>query len=101
MSGGASGAAAALSDRLGALAPGGGVARAELTRARHVQPDFHGNRAPLADPERRGMIAGLTLETGADDLALDYLATIQALAYGHPRDPRRDGGAGVCPCRTS
>ncbi|WP_306132064.1 FGGY-family carbohydrate kinase [Roseivivax marinus] len=82
MSGGASGAAAALSDRLGALAPGGGVARAELTRARHVQPDFHGNRAPLADPERRGMIAGLTLETGADDLALDYLATIQALAYG-------------------
>lgn len=82
MTGGASGAAVALSERLDALAPKGGLARAELTRARHVQPDFHGNRAPLADPDRRGMIAGLTLGTGPDDLALDYLATIQALAYG-------------------
>lgn len=82
MTGGASRAAAALSDRLDALSPGGGPARAELTRARHILPDFHGNRAPLADPDRRGMIAGLTLETGADDLALDYLATLQALAYG-------------------
>ncbi|MGI3210962.1 FGGY-family carbohydrate kinase [Roseovarius tibetensis] len=78
---GASGAAA-LSARLDALAPEGGLVRAALTRARHVQPDFHGNRAPLADPERRGMILGLTLETGTDDLALDYLATVQALAYG-------------------
>ncbi|WP_299819032.1 FGGY family pentulose kinase [uncultured Jannaschia sp.] len=82
MTGGASGAAVALSERLDALAPKGGLARAELTRARHVQPDFHGNRAPLADPERRGMITGLTLETGMDDLALDYLAAIQSLAYG-------------------
>ena len=81
MSGGASGAAV-LSDRLDALAPEGRHVRASLTRARHVQPDFHGNRAPLADPERRGMIVGLTLETGTDDLALDYLATVQALAYG-------------------
>ena len=80
MNGGASGAAA-LSDRLDALAPEGWNVRASLTRARHVQPDFHGNRAPLADPERRGMIVGLTLDTGTDDLALDYLATVQALAY--------------------
>jgi len=53
-----------------------------LTADIHVQPDFHGNRAPLADATRRGAITGLTLSTDARDLALQYMATIQALAYG-------------------
>lgn len=53
-----------------------------LTRDLHLQPDFSGNRAPLADPNRRGAITGLTMEAGSADLALSYLATIQALAYG-------------------
>lgn len=53
-----------------------------LTRHVHVQPDFHGNRAPLADPSRKGAISGLSKECDALDLALQYLATIQALAYG-------------------
>ncbi|SNT28368.1 FGGY-family carbohydrate kinase [Tropicimonas sediminicola] len=61
---------------------GMGEETAVLTTHRHVQPDFHGNRAPLADPTRRGAISGLSLDHGGEDLALDYLATLQALSYG-------------------
>lgn len=55
---------------------------AELTRDLHILPDFHGNRSPRADPSLRGMISGLSLAASEDDLALQYLATIQAIAYG-------------------
>jgi FGGY-family pentulose kinase len=55
---------------------------AALTRDLHVQPDFHGNRSPRADPTLKGVIAGLTLSLSADDLARLYLATIQAVAHG-------------------
>ncbi|WP_313604475.1 FGGY-family carbohydrate kinase [Rhizobium sp.] len=66
--------------RLEAMADDGETA--VLTKSRHVQPDFHGNRSPLADPLRKGGITGFSLDRGLDDLALDYLATLQALAYG-------------------
>ncbi len=55
---------------------------AALTRERHVLPDFHGNRSPRADPTLRGVISGLALSDTVDDLALLYLATIQAVAHG-------------------
>ncbi|HET9146879.1 MAG TPA: FGGY-family carbohydrate kinase, partial [Acetobacteraceae bacterium] len=71
----------ALNERLEALASAMPFPAA-LTAELHVLPDFHGNRSPLADPTLRGMISGLTLSSGADDLALLYLATIQAIAYG-------------------
>jgi FGGY-family pentulose kinase len=54
----------------------------EPTRALHVLPDHHGNRSPRADPLSRGVVAGLTLEHGPDALARQYLATVEALAYG-------------------
>ncbi|XP_013418272.1 FGGY carbohydrate kinase domain-containing protein [Lingula anatina] len=55
---------------------------AELTRDLHMWPDFHGNRSPLADSTLKGMISGLTLACGVEELACNHLATIQALAYG-------------------
>lgn len=51
-----------------------------LTKDFHVWPDFHGNRSPLADPTMKGMIVGLTINSNEDNLALLYLATLQALA---------------------
>uniref|UniRef100_A0A8C6TVQ5 FGGY carbohydrate kinase domain containing n=1 Tax=Neogobius melanostomus TaxID=47308 RepID=A0A8C6TVQ5_9GOBI len=53
-----------------------------LTSSLHVWPDFHGNRSPLADPTLKGMVVGLTCSQTLDDLALLYLATVQALAFG-------------------
>ncbi len=70
-----------LNDRLSRLAEG--VAHpATLAAALHVDPDFHGNRSPRADSSLRGMVSGLSLSAGPDDLARLYLATLQALAYG-------------------
>ncbi|XP_071528220.1 FGGY carbohydrate kinase domain-containing protein isoform X7 [Panulirus ornatus] len=53
-----------------------------LTKDLHLYPDFHGNRSPLADPSMVGMICGLTLDLSERSLAVLYLASVQALAYG-------------------
>lgn len=53
-----------------------------LTKEVHVLPDFHGNRSPRADPNLKGMISGLSLDSSIDSLAILYLATIQSIAYG-------------------
>ena len=70
-----------LNGRLAVLAAGAAVPAA-LTRGLHVLPYFHGNRSPRADASLRGMVSGLSLSDTADDLALLYLATVQAIAYG-------------------
>ncbi|XP_043085711.1 FGGY carbohydrate kinase domain-containing protein-like isoform X2 [Puntigrus tetrazona] len=66
----------------------------QLTARLHIWPDFHGNRSPLADQTSRGMVVGLTLSQTLDDLALLYLATLQAIALGtrHIIDAMRAAG---------
>lgn len=72
-----------LNERLEKLAQENGVAfPAELTREFHIQPDFHGNRSPYADPSLKGVMSGLPLSATEDDLAIAYLAAIQAVAHG-------------------
>lgn len=72
----------ALNAHLECLAAQGSVFPAALVADLHVMPDFHGNRSPRADPISRGMMSGLRLQATRDDLALLYLATVQAIAYG-------------------
>jgi FGGY-family pentulose kinase len=72
-----------LNDRLIKLADKKGLSDVGLlTKDLHVLPYFHGNRSPRADASLRGGIVGLTLSNTFDDLAIQYLATIQAIAYG-------------------
>ncbi len=70
-----------LNERLGAMA-GSFEEIPYLTKALHVLPYFHGNRSPRANPHLTGMFSGLKLSATADDLALQYLATVQAIALG-------------------
>lgn len=53
-----------------------------LTKDRHVLPYFHGNRSPRANPHLTGSMTGLTMNRTLEDMALQYLATIQAIALG-------------------
>ncbi|KAB7691474.1 MAG: FGGY-family carbohydrate kinase [Plesiomonas shigelloides] len=53
-----------------------------LTKDRHVLPYFHGNRSPRANPHLTGTMTGLTMNRTIEDMALQYLATIQAIALG-------------------
>ncbi len=55
---------------------------AMLARRLHVVPELLGNRAPEADPDATGVIAGLTLAGGIDDLARLFVATLCGLCYG-------------------
>jgi D-ribulokinase len=61
---------------------GGAAAAPKLVGGIHVVPEFLGNRAPFADPDARGLIAGLGLETDLDSLLGLYLAGVYGLGYG-------------------
>jgi FGGY-family pentulose kinase len=55
---------------------------AALTSDRHVLPYHHGNRSPRANPTLKGVQCGMKLDLSINELAQQYLATIQAIAYG-------------------
>jgi D-ribulokinase len=53
-----------------------------LAKGLHVVPEFLGNRAPLADPHARAVIAGLGMDTDLDSLVALYVAGICGIGYG-------------------
>lgn len=54
----------------------------QITTAQILIKSFSLGRSPEADPGSRGVICGLTLETGEEALARLYLAAVQGIAYG-------------------
>ncbi|MFV0605068.1 MAG: FGGY-family carbohydrate kinase, partial [Niabella sp.] len=55
----------------------------ELTKDYHILGYFLGNRSPIADPNLKGLIVGLSLhDDNLDALAIRYLAALQTVAYG-------------------
>ena len=54
----------------------------DLIEGLHVVPEFLGNRAPLADPQARAVIAGLSLEADEASLIRLYLAGLASIGYG-------------------
>jgi D-ribulokinase len=48
----------------------------------HVVPEFLGNRAPLADPHARAVIAGLGMDSDLGSLIALYIAGVCGIGYG-------------------
>ncbi|MDX8524409.1 FGGY-family carbohydrate kinase [Mesorhizobium sp. MSK_1335] len=57
-------------------------AAATLAGSIHVVPEFLGNRSPLADPDARGLIAGLSTDRSVESLIGLYVAGLCGLGYG-------------------
>lgn len=74
-----------------------GVTTADLTRDLHLQCNVRGNRAPLADPDLTGGLAGWTLRNDPAELARWYAAALQSLAYAtrHIVQAMHDAGAPI------
>jgi D-ribulokinase len=53
-----------------------------IAEGTHVVPEFLGNRAPLADPNAKAVIAGLGMDTSINGLLSLYMAGISGLGYG-------------------
>jgi D-ribulokinase len=70
-------------------------AAVELAGGLHVVPDFLGNRSPLADPDARGLIAGLGMDRSVENLVALYVAGICGLGYGLRQILAAQSAAGV------
>ena len=55
---------------------------AKLADGLHVVPEYLGNRAPLADPHARAVIAGLGMDNDLESLIALYIAGVCGIAYG-------------------
>ena len=53
-----------------------------LAKGLHIVPDFLGNRAPLADPHARAVVAGLGMANDESSLVALYIAGLCGIAYG-------------------
>lgn len=78
-----------------AEARGGAAAAPKLIGELHVVPEFLGNRAPFADPDARGIIAGIGMDLGLDSLLALYLAGMCGLGYGARQITQAQAGKGV------
>ncbi len=69
----------------------------DLAGRLHVLPDFHGNRSPFADPRALGVISGLSLDAGFDNLCKLYWRTAVGIALGvrHILDALNENGYGI------
>ena len=74
---------------------GGAAAARDLIGRLHVVPEFLGNRAPFADPDARGLIAGIGMDFGPDSLLALYLAGMCGLGYGARQIARAQKSKGV------
>ena len=54
----------------------------DMGESLHVLPDFCGSRSPVADPQARGVVSGLTMDTSFDGLCRLYWRTAVAVALG-------------------
>ena len=73
---------------------GGAAAVPDLIGQLHVVPEFLGNRAPFADPDALGIVAGIGMDTGLDSLVALYLAGMCGIGYGARQilQAQRDNG---------
>ena len=63
----------------------------------HVVPEFLGNRAPLADPQARAVIAGLGMDNDLESLIALYVAGLCGIGYGLRQiiEAQADAGAPI------
>lgn len=63
----------------------------------HVVPEFLGNRAPLADPQARAVIAGLGMDDDLESLIALYVAALCGIGYGLRQiiEAQADAGAPI------
>jgi D-ribulokinase len=68
---------------------------ARLAEGLHVVPEFLGNRAPVADPHARAVIAGLGMEADAKSLLALYVAGLCSIGYGLRQIIETQAGSGA------